>query len=358
MTQVLAYESKAIVALMGQSEPQRNGKWLQDALQQAIMLELATLPPYLCGLWSIKDPVRDEAVYDAIKAIVMDEMSHVGLVCNMLTTIGGSPRIDHADLVPKYPGHLPGGVRPQLCVSLSGLTRASLDMYCQIERPEDPVAEFEEPGESIGAFYNAIRQAFKQNADLIQGHRQVEKNMESDYGLGNSLVPLSTPKTVDDAIQVIMEQGEGSHSSPRNRYFGREGELAHYYEFRQILQGKKLVEVPTAPEGWAYEGDPIVMPEAYPMGTVPSGGWAQGPTYHPDAEVQDLLTTFNQLYSEVLRWLETTWQTDDQQEANHALGKAVSRMRNLEDPALALMQHELPDGSGQTYGPEFLYIPA
>ncbi|MGW6360164.1 ferritin-like domain-containing protein [Streptomyces sp. NPDC055092] len=162
---------------------------------------------------------------------------------------------------------------------------------------------------------------------------------------------------MDDAIQVIMEQGEGSHSSPRNRYFGREGELAHYYEFRQILQGKKLVEVPTAPEGWAYEGDPIVMPEAYPMGTVPSGGWAQEPTYRPDAEVQDLLTTSNQLYSEVLRWLETTWQTDDQQEANHALGKAVRRMRDLKDPALALMQHELPDGSGQTYGPEFLYIP-
>ncbi|GAA3134698.1 ferritin-like domain-containing protein [Streptomyces echinatus] len=358
MTQALAYESKAIVALMGQPEPQRNGKWLQDALQQAIMLELATLPPYLCGLWSIKEPARDQAVYDAIKAIVMDEMSHMGLVCNMLTTIGGSPRIDHADLVPKYPGHLPGGVRPQICVSLSGLTRASLDMYCQIERPEDPVAEFEEPGESIGAFYSAIRQAFKQNADLIQGHRQVEKAMEEDYGLGNSLVRLSTPKAVDDAIQVIMEQGEGSHSSPRNRYFGREGELAHYYEFRQILQGKKLVEVPTAPEGWAYEGDPIVMPDAFRMGTVPRGGWAQEPAYRPSAELQDHLTKFNRLYSELLGWLERTWQTDDQQAANDALDQAERRMRKLGLAARALMQHELPDGSGQTYGPEFLYIPA
>ncbi|MET7480667.1 ferritin-like protein [Streptomyces sp. NPDC005648] len=358
MTQALAYESKAIVALMGQPEPQRDGKWLQDALQQAVMLELATLPPYLCGLWSIKDPAGDEAVYDAIKAVVMDEMSHMGLVCNMLTTIGGSPRIAHADLVPKYPGNLPGGVRPQVRVSLSGLTPASLDMYCQIERPEDPVAEFEEPGESIGAFYRAIRQAFTQNADLIKGHRQVEKDMEEAYGLGNSLIPLSTPKAVDDAIEVIMEQGEGSHTSPRNRYFGREGELAHYYEFRQILQGKKLVEVPTAPEGWAYEGDPIVMPDVYRMGTVPRGGWAQEPTYLPDTQVQDRLTKFNQLYSELLRWLETTWQTADQPEAEDPLGEAVSRMRKMGPAARALMQHELPDGSGQTYGPEFLYIPA
>ncbi|GGW55761.1 membrane protein [Streptomyces lucensis JCM 4490] len=358
MTQALAYESKAIVALMGQPGPQRDGKWLQDALQQAIMLELATLPPYLCGLWSIKDPARDKAVHDAILAIIMDEMSHMGLVCNMLTTIGGSPRIDHADLVPKYPGHLPGGVRPQICVSLSGLTAASLDMYCQIERPEDPVAEFEEPGTSIGAFYGAIRQAFRQNPDLIKGHRQVEKEMETAYGLGNNLVPLSTPEAVDDAIQVIMEQGEGSHSSPKNRYFGREGELAHYYEFRQILQGKKLVEVPTAPEGWAYEGEPIVMPETYRMGTVPRGGWAQEPAYRPDPAVQELLTTFNQRYSELLGWLEKTWQAADPQEASDALDEAETKMRKLRLPARSLMQHELPDGSGQTYGPEFLYVPA
>ncbi|MDX3800647.1 ferritin-like protein [Streptomyces sp. AK04-3B] len=358
MTQALAYESKAIVALMGQPEPQRNGTWLQDALQLAIMLELATIPPYLCGLWSIKDPERDKAVHDAILAIVMDEMSHLGLACNMLTTIGGSPRIAHPDLVPKYPGPLPGGVRPQLSVFLSGLTHTSLDMYCKIERPEDPVAEFEEPSTSIGAFYRAVRQAFKQNPDLIKGHRQVEREMESAHGLGNSLVPLSTPKAVDDAIQVIMEQGEGSHSSPKNRYFGREGELAHYYEFRQILRGKKLVEVPTAPEGWDYQGDPIAMPEAHRMGVVPKGGWAQEPTYLPNAEVQDLLTKFNQRYSELLRRLAKAWQTDDPQAVSDALDEAEARMRSLAGPARSLMHHELPDGSGQTYGPEFLFVPA
>ncbi|MFM9700058.1 ferritin-like domain-containing protein [Streptomyces europaeiscabiei] len=358
MTQALAYEGKAIVALMGQPEPQRNHRWLQDALQLAVMLELATIPPYLCGLWSIKDPEKDKAVHDAILAIVMDEMSHMGLACNMLTTIGGSPRIADPDLVPKYPGPLPGGVRPKLSVFLSGLSRASVDMYCQIERPEDPVAEFEEPSTSIGAFYSAVRQAFKQNADLIKGHRQVEREMTNVHGMGNSLVPLSTPQSVDHAIQVIMEQGEGSHSSPRNRYFGREGELAHYYEFRQILQGKKLVEVPTAPEGWAYQGDPIVMPEAHRMGRVPKGGWAQEPIYRPDAEVQELLTKFNQRYSELLRWLTKTWQTDDPQAASEALEEAEATMRSLASPARSLMRHELPDGSGQTYGPEFLYIPA
>ncbi|MGR4881220.1 ferritin-like protein [Streptomyces sp. LARHCF249] len=358
MTQALAYESEAIVALMGQPETQRNGQWLQDALQQAIMLELATLPPYLCGLWSIKDPERDRAVHDAILTIVMDEMSHMGLVCNMLTTVGGSPRIAHPDLVPKYPGPLPGGVRPRLSVFLAGLNGVSLDMYCQIERPEDPVAEFEEPSTSIGAFYSAIRQAFKRNPGLITGRRQVEREMANAHGPGNSLVPLATPKAVDDAVQVIMEQGEGSHSSPKNPFFGREGELAHYYEFRQILNGKKLVEVPTAPEGWAYQGDPIAMPEAHRMGTVPKDGWAQEPAYRPSEAVQALLTKFNQRYSELLRWLERTWQTDDPQEANDALAEAEATMVSLASPARSLMRHELPDGSGQTYGPEFLYIPA
>ncbi|NJP82759.1 hypothetical protein HCK01_36730, partial [Streptomyces sp. AA8] len=43
----------------------------------------------------------------------------------MLTTIGGAPRMADAALVPKYPGPLPGGVRPELSVSLTGLTKES-----------------------------------------------------------------------------------------------------------------------------------------------------------------------------------------------------------------------------------------
>jgi hypothetical protein len=51
----------------------RDAAWLRESLQQAVLLELATLPPYLCGLWSIEDPIGDEGVFDPRRVIVLDQ---------------------------------------------------------------------------------------------------------------------------------------------------------------------------------------------------------------------------------------------------------------------------------------------
>jgi Ferritin-like len=50
-------------------------------------------------------------------------MFHMGLACNMLTTVNGTPEINTQAVIPKYPGALPGGVRPWLRVALTGLTK-------------------------------------------------------------------------------------------------------------------------------------------------------------------------------------------------------------------------------------------
>ncbi|MEJ8641335.1 ferritin-like domain-containing protein [Streptomyces sp. MS1.HAVA.3] len=110
MTTLLAYRSNRIVELMAEPAEGRGADWLKDALQQALMLELATLPPYLCGLWSIKDP--SEVAAEAIRRIVFDEMSHLGLACNLLTTIGGVPRLADERTVPKYPARCPAAYDP------------------------------------------------------------------------------------------------------------------------------------------------------------------------------------------------------------------------------------------------------
>jgi hypothetical protein len=41
--------------------PTRDIPWLRNALQSAVELELATLPPYLCGFWALKDRSSDPA---------------------------------------------------------------------------------------------------------------------------------------------------------------------------------------------------------------------------------------------------------------------------------------------------------
>ncbi|WP_328665783.1 hypothetical protein OG905_01620 [Streptomyces sp. NBC_00322] len=58
----------------------------------------------------------------------------------------------------------------------------------------------------------------------------------------------------------------------------------------------------------------------------------------------------------MLRFLEQAWQTDVPATARALLNKAVGQMFTLQNPAQSLMQRELPDGSGKTYGPEFRYI--
>src|SRR5262245_37343512 len=121
-----------IRALMDLPAEQHDIVWLRKSVQAAIQLEFATIPPYLCALWSIKN--QSGEVYDRILKIVLQEMLHMGLACNMLTTIGETPSINAGGVVPQYPGPLPRGARPQLKIALQGLTKEVIrDVIMEIE---------------------------------------------------------------------------------------------------------------------------------------------------------------------------------------------------------------------------------
>jgi rubrerythrin len=64
---------------------------LKDSLQVCIDLEFGTIPIYLAALWSIKDNL--DPVAKSIRHIVQEEMLHLALVCNLLSSIGGDPKI-------------------------------------------------------------------------------------------------------------------------------------------------------------------------------------------------------------------------------------------------------------------------
>ncbi|MEU8619017.1 ferritin-like protein [Streptomyces sp. NPDC048623] len=351
MNALLYARNNRIVELMEQPTERRDADWMRDAAQQAVLLELATLPPYLCGLWSIDTSTGDGSVFDTLREIVFDEMSHFGLACNLLTTLGGTPVLDES-VVPTYPGPLPGGVRPELTVFLSGLTTDAAEMYSLIEQPEQPLAKDAVPHVSIGAFYSALLEAFRAHPERITGARQLSLNF--GHGAGNPVVPLATLAAVEKAIGVIKEQGEGTSASPENPHPGAAGELAHYYAFREIFHKRRLRKNPDTGK-FEFTGAEIPMPDALPMGIVPSGGWPRtGPTA-PDAGTTQLLDEFNQAYSKLLRLLRDAWQRDDASEAEGLLFEAIAQMSVLQDPAQQLMARPLP-GSGKNYGPEFRYV--
>ena len=313
-------------------------EWLKEALQLAVQLELSTLPPYLTARWTIKNWQTD-LVSKSIKEIRGEEMLHFGLVCNLLTAIGGTPSIANSTMVPKYPGPLPGGVRPGLEVKLSRLSLDQVQVFMQIEYPQGgPIPTFTEGTtyNSIGEFYAAILSAFQALNPPLSLSRQI------DGPLG--LFKIETAGQIKDAIDLINLQGEGTSGSPEEKA----GDLAHYYRFAEIYHGKKLVQNPTT-GAWSFTGADMPMPDTWPMADIPTGGYLQANV--PDAAVWNLISVFDQHYSEMLRNLEWAWEHGDDQ----FLSTAVGLMIQMGSTGRQLVQKPKPDGSGN-YGPCFRYV--
>jgi hypothetical protein len=333
-----AGSKRNIVELMQVDESARDVNWLAEALQNAVELELATLPVYLSGLWSIEDPsdAQSKEAYTLIDSVIMEEMLHLGLVANMLKAIKGSPQF----ILHTYPGHLPGGVRPELCVYLAGLSHDSLGMYMQIEMPEHPVALLDaETFPTIGAFYDAILACFQsQNPPITistAGQQQHPLSVPNPGGGQDISEPLTVLETLDDVeqkITLIKDQGEGTSTSPDAPEFG--GELAHYYRFGEIYHGKRLKYVDGK---WQYVGDPVPFPKCYTIPQVPEQGY-------PD--LQPLMGTFDTQLSSLLNKLQQAWA------AGASLNSAIGVMFQLANTAGEIVTKPLPGGGGN-YGPDF-----
>src|SRR5437899_5216170 len=105
----------SIQGLMNVPREERDVQWLAYSLQEAVQLEWAAIPPYLCAYWSIK---TGGEIRSTIQDILLQEMLHMGLVCNMLAGIGGTPNIYSENFTPKYPSELPGHVHEGLVIGL------------------------------------------------------------------------------------------------------------------------------------------------------------------------------------------------------------------------------------------------
>src|SRR3954447_6799560 len=92
---------------------------LQTALQNAIRLEHATIPPYLTALATLTGNTASvKFARQVIRDVVIEEMLHMTLACNVLNAIGGHPSITGDGFIPTYPHELPMGVAGDLVVHL------------------------------------------------------------------------------------------------------------------------------------------------------------------------------------------------------------------------------------------------
>src|SRR5258708_2948079 len=206
---------------------------LKSALQTAMQLEFATIPPYLCAQWSINsDP---GGVGGMIQDIVVQEMFHFALAGNMLSVIGGTPSVANAAFIPSYPTNvLPGGIPQKLPVDLKPLTPAQAQVFMQIEYPEfPPVALEAKPPATIGAFYDAIAEGFKTVKPAINAAAFQVNSGEAK--------PIKDLAGALAATDLIKGEGEGTEGSPDQPPSGNKT-FAHYYVFKEIFTQKTLVQ--------------------------------------------------------------------------------------------------------------------
>lgn len=320
----------SVARLLAVPEEGRGVDWIRSALQVAVSLELATIPPYLCGWWSVRDR-RSEAAR-LIRRIVGDEMYHLGIVSNLLVAVGGRPRIKAS--APVYPGPLPGGVRAGVTVYLSGLTKPFVrDVMMAIEAPEETLRPGTHTSPTVGEFYGDMLKAFRAVEPELSLSGQLSAHIGSD-----DLRPVEDLDDVERDIEIIREQGEGTASSPSDSF--EDDHPAHYFAFGEIYYGRELRETD---DGWKFVGAPVPFPDVRPMAPVPVGGWP-----NPPAHVGQLLYRFDATYSTVLDSLDAAWSGGGQR----SLGAAIHHMRGLEGPAVELMETRIPYGRG-TYGPQF-----
>ncbi len=257
---------------------------LHQHLQHAHKLEMWTIPLYLTALYSIKDLKKLKHIDypDAAKlifSVVIQEMLHLELVCNISNALGVSPKFS----IPVYdekkgipfihpekhylPEFLKGySVKPQ------ALNYNSLQLFCAIELPH-PKKEIvwgkEKSYNSIAELYEALKQGIvhlweecyvgdnfntKQKNTFNEYHNTKGKN----HGFSQK---INSRDTALKAIDAIIEQGEGADAKkvpadfrPPKVEEGKEydaslykGHLSHYQKFKiLLLHHKKLPPVYSA----------------------------------------------------------------------------------------------------------------
>jgi len=212
-------------------------------LRLALRIELSVIPPYLYALWSIRTPAEGAGwaatqAAAAIRSVVYEEMLHAALVVNLLHALGE----DVTELAPmRYPGILPGHVvsgPDAFTVTLRPLDRDALSVFMTIEKPDfdGPSAGAGAPWTSLAAFYARIREQIQQLTDKDFGHgRQMQPSGNPGAG---TLVAVSNRETADEAVRMILLQGEGSPPDPDGTdpsgELDGDHEVAHYYQFQTI----------------------------------------------------------------------------------------------------------------------------
>jgi hypothetical protein len=376
---------------------------LQEYLRIAMQIEHATIPPYLLALYSIH-PGTNSVATQALRVVVVEEMLHLTLAANLLNAVGGKPDLTAPDFVPLYPAFLPNGEkdfevdlqpfspaaidtflkierpgrapsedkrmihRPppmMLAAAAAGVRRGTRirtmprSMSETVPQPMlqttsgamNAAALAAGPGDSdldyytIGEFYDEISRGLKylyekEKDKLFSGAAEKQAGPEYYYSGGAALIEVTNLQSALDAVNVIIEQGEGFDRGVYNDA----GEIAHYFRFKELEFGQHYQNGDTPDRPPTGEKFTIDWNAVYPFKKN-----SRLTDYAGSSELQAAAVAFNRSYAEFLAVLTAAYNGKPEL----LLEKAVPQMFVLRNKTLQLIHNPIPGMEGVNAAPTF-----
>ncbi|TAJ82026.1 MAG: hypothetical protein EPO42_01795 [Gallionellaceae bacterium] len=240
---------------------------LVAALQTGVQLELGVIPPYFTAMYSVKD--WSSPAFQIMRSVLMEEMLHLALNCNLLNAIGVKPSFAPSHL-PSYPLPLPH-YRTGFNVSLEKLSpEVAKNVFMTIEKPSWLIYGSHEAApaqmngwETLGQFYKAIVEGFgnvfQNKPNLFLTNTKAQYGDNTIYANGGGT--LKSINNLSQAIAAIVENMDQTQGYRDKEYqpFGPDGalELSHYRKFESLATG-------AVPIGEAYPMIKDIKPHDLP----------------------------------------------------------------------------------------------
>lgn len=325
---------------------------LHEALQAAVALEFATIPPYLSAWWTIRDRTCEVALM--LQEVAISEMRHLAVVANILIATGGTP--DFWSAVPRYPARIGHG-NEELRLSLLPFGEKFLDQALALERPDEEVPEDVLPPSdredflgmgdrywTIGQFYRSVVTGLEklvhelgEPAVFCEGGRT---RRQLAY-FGAQRIRVASLEATVKLLRDVIWEGEGEDKGP----WTQRGELAHYYVFDQIKRRQRYCAGDSANNP---SGPPLEVPDGTDH-VVPMLGDARQDMYLPETStLWQASASFNDLFAGMTAGLDAGFKGDLW--SAHA---AVGQMLQLPESVACLFAHPVPAFPGSVGGPTF-----
>lgn len=334
------------------------GEDLHELVRQAIRLEFATIPPYLTAMLSLA-PGHNREVWNTIHAVVIDEMMHMSVACNLLNALGGRPAIGAPGFLPVYPGPLPMAIGDGLVVGLEAYSQDLVRRtFMEIEEPEDPIEIPSAPlagGPSavrramptfatIGEFYAALIEKIKRLGDAVFVG-DPGRQLRAPQWFGERLVAIGTADEAVRALRVLVKEGEGTPQSPLDP----DADFAHYYRFEELWRGRRIKADHTVEEGYSFSGPVVPFDASRVLPLTPNQRLAD---LAPDSRAERFARHFAFVFDKLINSLQTCFDGTPER-----FDEAMGLMFELKLVGQRLVQIDAGD-SGRKVGPVFTRVHA